>query len=169
MQRLLCTIGFTGKTAEEFFALLQDAGVEQIIDIRQNRTGQLSGFSKHPDLSFFLKKIAGISYIHEPLLAPPPELLKNYRGNKNWPDYEAAFLAVMKERGVPHKVDTSSWGAKIALLCSEPGPEKCHRRLVADLLATHWREQRDIVELRHLISAKAKSSKPPRKKARRTP
>jgi len=50
---LLCTIGFTGKTAEEFFTLLSDAGVQQVIDVRQNRSGQLSGFSKHPDLSFF--------------------------------------------------------------------------------------------------------------------
>ena len=165
MPRLLCTIGFTGKTAEEFFALLQDAGVEQVIDIRHNRIGQLSGFSKHPDLSFFLKKIGGISYSHEPLLAPPPELLKNYRGNKDWPAYEASFLAVMKERGVPRKLDTSSWPSKIALLCSEPGPEKCHRRLVADLFAKHWHEAGDAVELRHLISAKTKSPKPRRKKA----
>jgi hypothetical protein len=58
MQRLLCTIGFTGKIAEEFFALLSEAGVQQVIDIRQNRGGQLSGFAKHPDLSFFLRKIA---------------------------------------------------------------------------------------------------------------
>ena len=71
MQRLLCTIGFTGKTAEEFFTLLSNAGVQQVVDIRQNRSGQLSGFSKHPDLCFFLKKIAGIEYLHEPLLAPP--------------------------------------------------------------------------------------------------
>lgn len=169
MSRLLCTIGFTGKTAEEFFALLQGAGVEQVIDIRQNRSGQLSGFSKHPDLGLFLKKIARISYVHEPLLAPPPELLKNYRRNKDWPAYEAAFLAVMKDRGVPHKLDTSSWPSKIALLCSEPGPEKCHRRLVADLLATRWREQGDAAELRHLISANTKSPKPRRKKSRRTP
>lgn len=168
MKRLLCTIGFTGKTAEEFFALLQAAGVEQVIDIRQNRVGQLSGFSKHPDLSFFLKEIASISYAHVPLLAPPPELLKSYRANKDWLAYETAFLAVMKERRVPQKLDTSSWPMKVALLCSEPGPEKCHRRLVADLLMARWREQGDAVELRHLISAKTKPPKPRRKKARGT-
>jgi len=160
MHRLLCTIGFTGKTAEEFFVLLQDAGVEQVIDIRQNRSGQLSGFAKDPDLRFFLQKIAGIAYTNEPLLAPPPELLKSYRGNKDWPAYETAFLTVMKERGVPCKLDTSSWPAKVALLCSEPGPEKCHRRLVADLLATRWGEIGDTVEIRHLVSARTKSSKP---------
>src|SRR2546426_10169346 len=94
MQRLLCTIGFTGKTAEQFFDLLLGAGVEQVIDIRQNRLGQLSGFAKHPDLSFFLQKIGKIAYAHEPQLAPPPELLKSYRMTKDWPAYEASFLAI---------------------------------------------------------------------------
>jgi len=164
MQRLLCTIGFTGKTAEQFFDLLLRAGVEQVIDIRQNRHGQLSGFAKHPDLSFFLQKICKIAYVHELLLAPPPELLKSYRSTKDWPAYEASFLAIMKERGVPASLNTSSWSAKVALLCSEPGPEKCHRRLVAELLARHWRDQGDEVEIRHLISVQPKSVKSRRKK-----
>jgi uncharacterized protein (DUF488 family) len=165
MERLLCTIGFTGKTAEEFFGLLLKAGVEQVVDIRLNRAGQLSGFAKHPDLSYFLRAIAGISYAHEPQLAPPPELLKTYRSNKDWPAYETGFLAVMQGRGVPAVVDTSDWRPKIALLCSEPGPEKCHRRFVANLFAAHWRAQGDNVEIRHLISAKTKPRKTRRKES----
>ncbi len=163
MRRLLCTIGFTGKTAEEFFALLSNAGVQQVIDIRQNRSGQLSGFSKHPDLSFFLKEIAGIQYLHEPLLAPTPELLKTYRRSKDWPTYETNFLTVMKQRGIPATLDTSLWPPSIALLCSEPGPEKCHRRLVAELLAGYWREQGYDVEIRHLIVPRLKPTRPRRK------
>ncbi len=169
MQRLLCTIGFTGKTAEQFFDLLLRAGVEQVIDIRQNRHGQLSGFAKHPDLSFFLQEIGKIAYAHELLLAPPPELLKSYRSTRDWPAYEASFLAIMKERGVPTSLNTSSWPARVALLCSEPGPEKCHRRLVAELLARHWRGQGDEVEIRHLISVQPKSAKSRRKKIAAAP
>jgi uncharacterized protein (DUF488 family) len=169
MQRLLCTIGFTGKTAEEFFTLLSNAGVQQVIDIRQNRSGQLSGFSKHPDLSFFLKKIARIEYLHEPLLAPAPEFLKKYRRTKDWNSYEAEFLAAMKERDVPASVDTSLWSSNVSLLCSEPGPEKCHRRLVADLLAGYWREQGYAVEIRHLVTPRRKPVKPRRKSADAAP
>jgi uncharacterized protein (DUF488 family) len=169
MQRLLCTIGFTGKTAEEFFALLSNAGVQQVIDIRQNRNGQLAAFSKHPDLSFFLKKIAGIEYLYEPLLAPPLDLLKTYRRTKNWPCYEAEFLAAMKARGVPASLDRSSWFSKVSLLCSEPGPKKCHRRLVADLLAAYCREQGDAVEVRHLVSPRQKPVRPRRKSAGAAP
>jgi uncharacterized protein (DUF488 family) len=169
MEILLCTIGFAGKTAEEFFALLQGAGVEKVIDTRQNRGGQLSGFAKHPDLAYFLQKVARIAYTHEPQLAPAPDLLKTYRSNKDWSAYEAGFLKLMRDRRVPQSLDTSAWPSKVALLCSEPGPEKCHRRLVADLLAAHWRAQSHSVEIRHLIASRAKSSRSPRKKAHSVP
>lgn len=164
MDHLLCTIGFAGKTAQEFFALLKEAGVERLIDIRQNRSGQLSGYAKHPDLSYFLGEIAGIAYMHEPLLAPTPELLKAYRKTKDWLGYETAFLALMKERAVPEIPGIDTWPSKCVLLCSEAGPEKCHRRLVADLIAAHWRAQGHQVEIRHLVSTPAKPGKSRRKK-----
>ena len=148
---VLCTIGFAGKTAEEFFALLTEAGVEQVIDIRQNRGGQLSGFAKHPDLAYLLDRVARIGYAHEPQLAPTAELLKGYRGNKDWAAYEAAFLELLRARGLPESLPLDAWPSRVALLCSEPGPEKCHRRLAAELLATRWRAAGHAVEVRHLV------------------
>jgi 3-oxoacyl-[acyl-carrier-protein] synthase III/uncharacterized protein YeaO (DUF488 family) len=161
MHRSLFTIGFTGKTAEEFFDLLRHAGVETVIDVRQNRTGQLSAFAKHPDLAYFLKETADIAYRHEPLLAPTPELRKKYQGDKNWSNYEEWFLELLKERGVPGTLDTAEWPAKFALLCTEAGPEKCHRRLVADVLAQYWRGQGDEVEVKHLVLGARKKTKSP--------
>jgi len=70
----------------------------------------------------------------------------------------------MHERGIPKILDATAWPPRAALLCSEPGPEKCHRRLVADLLAAHWRAQGHNIEIRHLVAAHAKSSKTRRKK-----
>jgi uncharacterized protein (DUF488 family) len=169
MQILICTIGFAGKTAEEFFRLLEQAQVEKLIDIRLNRGGQLSGFAKHPDLAYFLQQVARIDYSHEPQLAPTSELLDAYRNTKDWPAYEAGFLGLMRERGIPQSFDASIWPRRAALLCSEPGPEKCHRRLVADLLAAHWRSQGHVVEIRHLIAARMKSSKPRRKRPKSVP
>lgn len=156
MHRFLFTIGFTGKSAEEFFALLRQAGVQTVIDVRQNRGGQLSAFAKHPDLEFFLEETADISYRHEPLLAPSPELRKKYHSDNDWAAYEMEFFALMKERGVPQAVDTTAWPDKVALLCTEAGPEKCHRRLAADLLAERWRAEGDEVEIQHLIAPKAR-------------
>jgi uncharacterized protein DUF488 len=120
-------------------------------------------------LLFFLRKIADIAYAHEPLLAPPPELLETYRKNKDWPAYEAGFLTLMKERGVPAVLDTAAWPSKVALLCSEPGPEKCHRRLVAELLAAAWRGHSEPVEVEHLVVEKKKPEKGRRKRTAALP
>lgn len=169
MKILLCTIGFAGKTAEEFFRLLEQAQVEKLIDVRLNRGGQLSGFAKHPDLEYFLAKVARIRYSHEPQLAPTSELLDTYRDTKDWPAYETGFLALMRDRGIPQTFDARTWPQRATLLCSEPGPEKCHRRLVADLLASYWRSQGHDVEICHLIAARSKSSKPRRTKAKSLP
>jgi uncharacterized protein (DUF488 family) len=147
----LCTIGFTGKTAEEFFRLLVEAGVKKVVDVRESRIGQLSGFAKYPDIEFFLRRVGDIAYVHEPLFAPSEEIRKAYRKSKNWPAYEAAFLPLMRERRVPKRIDARAYAGTVALLCSEPGPEQCHRRLVAELLAKRWGEQGHDVEVKHLV------------------
>jgi uncharacterized protein (DUF488 family) len=157
MEILLCTIGFAGKTAEEFFRLLQEAQIERLIDVRLHRGGQLSGFAKHPDLAYFLEKVARIDYSHEPQLAPTSELLDTYRESEDWFAYETGFLSLMQERGIPQALEASCWPPRATLLCSEAGPEKCHRRLVADLLAAHWRTHGHSVEIRHLVAARQKS------------
>jgi uncharacterized protein (DUF488 family) len=153
MRRLLCTIGFTGKTAEEFFDLLRAAGVQSVIDIRQNRTGQLSAFAKYPDLEFFLQQIGNVGYRHEPLLAPTPELRESYQEDKDWAAYQEGFLKLLKQRDVPQSLDVSGWPTNVALLCTELGPEKCHHRLVAELLANNWCTAGEDVEVRHLVSS----------------
>jgi len=165
MEITICTIGFAGKTAEQFFSLLTQAGVRRVVDIRENRSGQLSGYAKHPDLEFFLARIAGIDYGHEPLLAPTPEMRKAYRKIKDWPQYEATFLALMRERGFPGSVELPVSAGTLALLCSEAGPEKCHRRLVAELLAEHLRTRGHAVQVRHLVTEKA----PPPKRSKQRP
>lgn len=162
MKIVICTIGFAGKTAQEFFRLLQEAAVTKLIDVRENRGGQLSGFAKYPDIAFFLDRLADISYQHEPNFAPSVEIRKAYRQSKDWPAYEAAFLKLMRQREVPELYEASRFEGVVALLCSEPTAEKCHRRLVADLLAGHFRGNGHTVEVRHLAKEIA-----PRKVRRR--
>jgi hypothetical protein len=159
----ICTIGFAGKTAEEFFSLLKQAGVQKLIDIRENRVGQLSGFAKYPDIAFFLNRITGIGYAYEPRLAPSPEIRKMYRSTKDWPLYEASFLQLMRDRDVPRVLEPSFFEGTVALLCSEPQPEKCHRRLVAELFAQHLTPGGYSVQIRHLNIDK-KGQSPQRKK-----
>jgi uncharacterized protein (DUF488 family) len=153
MRPALCTIGFAGKTAEEFFRLLEESGVRAVIDVRENRIGQLSGYAKFPDIEFFLGRVGGIAYRYEPSLAPTPQIRKRYRETKDWAGYESAFLALMRERGFPGDFSLEKCDA-VAFLCSEPGPERCHRRLVAELLAEHWKAQGEAAEIKHLVQPK---------------
>ena len=133
------TIGFTKKKAADFFGALRRAGVKRLLDVRLNNSSQLAGFSKQDDLAFFLKELCGADYAHEPLLAPTPELLKDYRHKKiKWPEYEAAFLKLMQVREVENKIDPRQFGIPTVLLCSEPKPDRCHRRLVAEYLSAKW-------------------------------
>ena len=155
MNSTLFTIGFTKKTAEEFFGLLRDAGVQKVVDIRENRGGQLSGFAKYPDLAYFLHQILGISYEHIPLLAPSPEIRDAYRKTKEWEQYEKSFRELMLERKALESVAPENFEGKVALLCSEPGPEKCHRRLVAEMFAQNWIARGHQVEVKHLIIEKS--------------
>jgi uncharacterized protein (DUF488 family) len=62
------TIGFTKTTAEGFFERLLKSGVKKVIDVRLHNTSQLAGFAKADDLAYFLNKIGGIQYTHQPLL-----------------------------------------------------------------------------------------------------
>ena len=75
----LYTIGFTKRSAENFFETLKSAGVTKLIDIRINKTSQLAGFAKGSDLPYLLRVSAGIAYESIENLAPTKDLLKRYR------------------------------------------------------------------------------------------
>src|SRR2546422_132420 len=164
MTSTLFTIGFTQKTAEEFFRLLQDAGVRSVIDVRENRGGQLSGFAKYPDLAFFLDRLVAIEYIHEPLLAPSEEIREAYRKAKDWGQYEKSFFELMQQRNVLESLTPGQFEGNVALLCSEADPEKCHRRLVAEMLSRHWNTLGHSYQVRHLLISKPKAQKKRRPK-----
>lgn len=132
------TIGFTKKTAEEFFSLLTKAGVKRVIDVRLNNVSQLAGFAKRDDLRYFLRAIGGIDYLHRPDLAPTQQILDEFKKNKgSWPDYERDFLALLSARKAELNI-TPELLHEGCLLCSEDKPLHCHRRLVAEYLRSQW-------------------------------
>ena len=132
------TIGFTKKTAQQFFDLIKNSGVKRIVDVRLNNVSQLAGFAKRDDLKFFLKQLCNVDYVHELQLAPTKEMLDDYKKqHKNWKKYEQQFLDLLEQR----KIEKSLSPEVIAdgcLLCSEDKPHYCHRRLVHEYLSDHW-------------------------------
>jgi uncharacterized protein (DUF488 family) len=142
----LYTIGFTKKTAEQFFNKLQAAGVKHVIDIRLHNRSPYAGFTKKEDLKYFLKVIAGIEYQHLLELAPTPAIFEEYKKNKgDWAVYEKQFLALMQERKIAEQFSSDIF-QEACLLCSENTPEHCHRRLVAEYLNDKWGN----IQIKHL-------------------
>jgi uncharacterized protein (DUF488 family) len=133
------TIGFAKKSAQEFFDSLKKAGINRLIDIRLNNSSQLAGFTKTDDLEFFLKELCGAEYIYKPILAPTKEILDGYKKKTiKWEEYEQRFMKLMAERKVEDIIDKSLFDVPTVLLCSEPKPDRCHRRLVAEYLKDKW-------------------------------
>ena len=134
----LYTIGYQRKPLRTFIGQLRRAGVDAVIDVRLRNTSHLAGYTKRDDLAFLLREGFSIAYEHHPELAPTLEMLDAYRDDRDWPDYEARFLALLVERAA------ESVGREImaryrapCLLCAEPAAEHCHRRLVAEYWAKH--------------------------------
>lgn len=133
------TIGYTQKGASQFFTRLKDAGIKQLWDIRLNNTSQLAGFTKKEDLPFFLWEICHASYRHLPFLAPTQDILDDYKKKKaSWAEYECRFRQLLAERRVVDLVQKEQLEQPTVLLCSEATAQHCHRRLVAEHLASIW-------------------------------
>ena len=102
----LFNIGFTQKTAEQFFGILKANKIDCLVDVRLNPNGQLSRFAFEKDLPYFLENLAnGCKYVHRIDLAPKKELLKEVRTkgtmmSKDYKVFEKAFFKPDKKRRV---------------------------------------------------------------------
>ena len=130
------TIGYERRPLAEFIGLLQQAGVDGVIDVRLRNTSHLAGYAKRADLAFLLCEGFGIAYEHHLELTPTAEILDGYHEDGDWPRYVTRFRALLAERE-PESVGRDSLARYRApcLLCYEATAEQCHRRLVAELWA----------------------------------
>ena len=142
------TLGFTKKTAKQFFSILNENNIDTVVDVRLNNSSQLAGFSKYPDIEFFLDKICNIKYRHDLHFAPNDSTLTRYKKKQiSWEEYEKEFAQTMLERKITAYI-RANYTSKdsICLLCSEPTPENCHRRLVAN----YFKESLHEAQIIHL-------------------
>ena len=143
------TIGFSKKSAYEFFSLLKENEVKKLIDIRLNNTSQLAGFTKGKDLEYFLNEICNIKYVHDTNLSPTKEILDNYKKSKiTWDDYEKQFSLLLNKRNIKEhlKQKYNANFDKSCFLCSELKPLNCHRRLIAEYIKNNF----ENVLIKHL-------------------
>jgi len=145
-KNIIFTIGFTKKNAKTFFSKLRNAGVTRLIDVRLNNVSQLAGFAKRDDLTFFLKELCNCDYNHIPDFAPTKEILDAYKKKEiDWVEYEIRFNQLIEKRKIEDMISKGDLNNS-CLLCSEPTPEQCHRRLVAE----YFKERFGNIEIKHL-------------------
>lgn len=137
----LFNIGFTRKTAKEFFGTIKANGIDCLVDVRLNPNGQLSRFAFEKDLPFFLSELAnGCKYKHRKDLAPTKELLKEVRDKSSLMSKDYSLFEIAYREQLETKSDISNFVndfgkfKNVVLLCSEPTNEKCHRRVLSELL-----------------------------------
>ncbi len=145
--RTVYTIGHQRKPLSKFIGQLRDAEVDAVIDVRLRNTSHLLGYTKGDTLEFLLQEGFQIAYQHNPELAPTAEILEAYRDDGHWEAYEERFLLLLEERA-PEEVGRQILAryGRPCLLCSEPTPERCHRRLVAE----RWAERLAGLRVVHL-------------------
>ncbi len=145
---MLCTIGYEGKSVEQYVNQLIQADIKVLCDVRKNPLSMKYGFSKNQ-----LKAIvegAGIEYKHFPQLGiasekrqnlPTPEsyreLFEDYRANTlpQQTHYTKLLYAELKK------------ARRIALTCFEADVQCCHRHSLATELTTYFDEDFEVQHL----------------------
>jgi len=131
----LWSIGYQGRTPEEFLDVLRRAGVTRVCDVRRNPISRKRGFSKK-SLRRALEEV-DIHYEHLPELGIASERRKNVKS----PAARAALFAEYERDDLPRQAKAlaqiTAWikeGERVALLCFERDPADCHRSRVAATL-----------------------------------
>lgn len=131
--KTLHTIGYELATPPTFIAVLQDAGVETLVDVRAAARSRRPGFAKSR-LAANLNG-AGIRYLHLPSLGTPAEGRAAARAGKHGEMQEVFrehLNTALAQLGLATLTELVRSGQQVCLLCLEAKPEHCHRSLVAE-------------------------------------
>jgi uncharacterized protein (DUF488 family) len=145
---VVLTIGHSTRTLEEFTELLQIHGVTMLIDVRTAPHSRHNPQFNKEALPDHLKPL-GIKYIHLPeiggLRHPKANSTNLGLQNLSFRGY-ADYMQTKEFTDALLKILVLARENRVALMCAEALPWKCHRILIADaLVARH-------VRVLHIIS-----------------
>ena len=133
----LYTIGYEGKSIEQYMRDLIDNGVSALIDVRHNPFSMKWGFSRKQ-----LRDITsrfGIAYIHIPELGIKGNLRKNIKSraeyNQLFNEYRKTLSQTDKEQALQDVVKIVRQYRRAAITCFEKDYTCCHRNDVAKVIA----------------------------------
>jgi uncharacterized protein (DUF488 family) len=134
---LVLTIGHSTRPIEEFTALLLAHSVTKLIDVRTVPRSKRNPQFNRDTLPASLEKV-GIGYEHSPALGG---LRRTHEGspNKGWRNssfrgYADHMQTAEFRNAVEELIRQTKEGERLALMCAEAVPWRCHRSLIADAL-----------------------------------
>ena len=130
----LLTIGYEGRAPNEFLSTLRRNGVVRVADVRQLPMSRKPGFSKSALAAFLTAH--GIEYVGFPKLGTPPDIRDRYKRSGDFARLRRDYLAYLGSQGpaVEELRELAAQGG-CALLCFERDPAKCHRSILAEVVA----------------------------------
>ena len=134
--RLVLTIGHSTRTLEELIELLRHHEVELLIDVRTVPASRRMPHFMKASLERSLPD-HGIAYMHMPELGglrkPKPDSINSGWRNVGFRGYADYMQTPAFDEALDTLIQMS--GAKrVAIMCAEAVPWRCHRSLIADAL-----------------------------------
>ena len=150
------TIGHSTRALEEFIRLLQSHAVTRVVDVRTVPRSRHNPQFNRDTLPASLKA-AGIGYVH---MAELGGLRHTTRDSPNTGWRNASFRGYADymqtpefEKALDELIQLASQD-RIAVMCAEAVPWRCHRSLIADALLVRGIQTEDITsETRHQVHA----------------
>ena len=129
---VLFTIGYEGLDQRKFLAHLIHHRVDVVADIRKLPLSRKKGFSKTGLKETLNDK--SIDYLNFQQLGAPKELRDELYRSGNYEKFFQKYHANISDKDDHLKSIYSlvDRGKKVALLCFEQDPRKCHRKVVAE-------------------------------------
>jgi len=115
-------------------ATLRQNGVVRVVDVRQLPLSRKPGFSKSALAAFMSRN--GIDYVGFPKLGTPPAIRNRYKKSGDFARLKRDYLPYLRTQGpaLGGLREIAAQGG-CALLCFERDPARCHRSILAEVLA----------------------------------
>jgi uncharacterized protein (DUF488 family) len=144
---VVLTIGHSTRTIDEFIGLLQAHAVSRVVDVRTVPRSRHNPQFNQDSLPDSLMK-AGLSYVHMPGLgglrhARPDSINVGWR-NASFRGYADYMQTPEFEQSLEELIQLAKQ-ERIAIMCAEAVPWRCHRSLIADALLVRGIPAEDIM------------------------
>jgi uncharacterized protein (DUF488 family) len=146
---VVLTIGHSTRTLEDFISLLREYNVQRVVDIRTIPRSRHNPQFNREELPNSLKA-TGIGYVHMSGLGGLRHSVPDSQ-NKGWQNLSfRGFADYMQkeefEKSLQELIELAKT-ERLALMCAEAVPWRCHRSLIADALSVRG------IGVKHILSS----------------